>query len=214
MNRNRILIIIFCIFALLLYLLSSVRITAFDEKMYTSFFSANNIYSKLPDAGARAGNLIGYIRGSQELNRTFFNEKEALHMKDVKSLFTLSYAMLAISMLLCAAIMAYAFFKKDIKLISGCLLFGGISSVGAAILLFLLSLNFQAFFTLFHKTLFTNNLWLMDPLADKIIVLLPEAFFRLAAIRMLLTFGMLSLGMLIAGIIVRWMSKRMKHVCA
>ncbi|MBU2637445.1 MAG: TIGR01906 family membrane protein [Nanoarchaeota archaeon] len=210
--NRKMLIIIFCIFAVLMYLSSSVRITAFDSNMYKAFFTAKNIYADLPDADERAGNILDYLNGKEALNTTFFNEKEAAHMKDVRALFAFSLATLLISMLVLLAIAVFAFMKKDIDLLWKCALFGGISGVLFAVLLFLLSLNFSSFFASFHKVLFTNSLWLMNPLTDKIIALLPESFFRMAAKRIFLTFGVLSFGMMAAGIIIRWMGKRMKNV--
>ncbi len=209
MNLNKkALIIIFCIFAVLMYLSSSIRITAFDEKMYRAFFTAKNTYDDLPDADERAGNLINYLKGKEELNAAFFNEKEILHMKDVKSLFLLGFITLLISMAVLLSIAVFAFVKRDIDLLWKCTFFGGVSGISFAVLLFLLSLNFDVFFILFHKISFTNSLWLMNPETDKIIVLLPESFFMLAVKRIFLTFGVLSFGMMAAGIIIRWMGRK------
>lgn len=208
MRQNKILIALFCIFAVLMYLASSIRITAFDDKMYKGFFKAKNTYAELPDADERASNIINYLKGKEELDTSFFNEKEAAHMKDVRVLFAFSLAVLIISMFVLLSIAVFAFIKKDISLLWKCTLFGGISGLLFAVLLFLLSLNFSAFFGAFHRIFFTNSLWLMDPLKDRIIVLLPESFFRLAARRIFLTFGVLSFGMTAAGIIIRWMDSR------
>lgn len=207
MNKKA-LIIIFCIFAVLMYLSSSIRIAAFDNNMYRGLFTAKNIYADLPDANERAGNLISYLKGREELNTTFFNEKEITHMKDVRNLFAFSFATLLISMFILLAITVFAFVKKDIGLLWKCTFYGGLSGLAFALALFLLSLNFSSFFTYFHQLLFTNNLWLMDPLTDKIIILLPESFFMAAAKKIFLTFGILSFGMMAAGIIIRHMGKR------
>lgn len=207
-RSKKVLVIIFCIFAVLMYLSSSVRIAAFDGKMYKGFFTAKNIYRDLPDADERAGNLINYLKAKEGLNAAFFNEKEISHMRDVRALFAFSFATLLISMLVLLAIAAFAFIKKDIGLLWKCTFFGGISGIAFAVLLFLLSLNFSSFFMSFHKLFFANNLWLMDPLKDRIIVLLPESFFMLAARRIFLTFGVLSFGMMAAGLVIRWMGRK------
>lgn len=210
--RKAAIIASFSLFALLMYLLSAVRISAFDENMYRGFFKANNIYDELPDSDARIDNLLGYLKGGNELNSTFFNEKESLHMKDVKGLFSLSAVVLFISMAFCLAIIICIFIKKDIILLANCLLYGGAISLGFIIILALLATNFQWLFEKFHLLLFSNDLWLMDPAFDKIIVLLPESFFRLAARRIFLTTGMLSFGMLTAGLLVKYMEKKMHGV--
>lgn len=41
----------------------------------------------------------------------------------------------------------------------------------------IISINFDRFFTLFHKLIFHNNYWLFDPKADPVILILPEEFF-------------------------------------
>lgn len=41
----------------------------------------------------------------------------------------------------------------------------------------LIYINFNDFFTLFHKLIFHNNYWLFNPKTDPVILILPEAFF-------------------------------------
>ena len=59
-----------------MYLMSAVRITAFDGNVYAGFFRANEIYTKLPDASERAENLLNYLKGGREINASYFNEKK------------------------------------------------------------------------------------------------------------------------------------------
>ena len=47
--------------------------------------------------------------------------------------------------------------------------------------------NFDVFFTKFHETLFTNDLWLLDPNEDYIICLLPEKIFMTYGLRIAIT---------------------------
>lgn len=41
----------------------------------------------------------------------------------------------------------------------------------------LILINFDKFFTLFHKIIFHNDYWLFNPKTDPVILILPEAFF-------------------------------------
>ncbi len=207
-----VLISLFAVFALTMYLMSAVRITAFDGNMYAGFFRANEIYTKLPDASERAENLLNYLKGGREINASYFNEKEITHLQDVKGLFSLSSMLLFLSMVFCLGIIGYAFFKKDLPLIAYCLIAGGALTLVFIILISLLSLRFEWFFVKFHELLFSNSLWLMNPSTDKIIVLLPESFFKMAAKRIFLTAGALSFGMLTAGLIVKYMEKKLNGV--
>lgn len=45
----------------------------------------------------------------------------------------------------------------------------------------IVSVNFNFFFTVFHKIFFNNDKWLFDPITDPIIYVLPEEFFALCA---------------------------------
>jgi integral membrane protein (TIGR01906 family) len=207
-----VLISLFAVFALTMYLMSAVRITAFDGNMYAGFFRANDIYTKLPDASERAENLLNYLKGGREINSSYFNEREITHLQDVKGLFSLSSMLLFLSMVFCLGIIGYAFFKKDLALIAYCLIAGGALTLVFIIILSLLSLRFEWLFVKFHELLFTNDFWLMNPATDKIIILLPEPFFKMAAKRIFLTAGALSFGMLAAGLIVKYMEKKLNGV--
>lgn len=211
-TKKRVLIILFALFAVLMYLLSAVRVTSFDEGFYRSYFKSRDIYASLPNADARADNLLAYLKGDNELSTSFFNEKEITHMKDVKLLFSLSAALLLVSMLFCFVVIAYAFFKRDISFMASCLIAGGAASLSFLLVLTLLSINFQWVFEKFHLLLFSNSLWLMNPYTDKIVVLLPESFFKLAARRIFLTSAALSFGMLVAGLLVKYMEKKLYGV--
>ncbi|MDI6737475.1 MAG: DUF1461 domain-containing protein [Nanoarchaeota archaeon] len=211
-TKKRLVAALFALFALLMYFFSAVRVASFDEGFYRSFFKAKGIYSSLPDADARAGSLLAYLKGENELNPAFFNEKEITHMKDVKFLFSLSAILLLVSMLFCFAVIAYAFFRKDISFLASCLIAGGTASLAFVLVLALLSLNFQWLFEKFHFLLFSNSLWLMNPFTDKIIVLLPESFFRLIARKIFLISAVLSFGMLAAGLLVKYMEKKLYGV--
>ncbi|MFH1065897.1 MAG: TIGR01906 family membrane protein [Nanoarchaeota archaeon] len=213
LKKSRIVLItLFAIFAILLYLLSAVRITAFDGNMYAGFFRANNIYNELPDASERAENLLNYIKGGREINASYFNEREISHLEDVRGLFSLSSMLLFLSMVFCLAIMGYSFFKKDLPFMSACLIAGGAATLAVIIIISIMSLRFEWLFVKFHELLFSNNLWLMNPSTDKIIILLPESFFKMAAKRIFLTAGALSFGMLAAGLTVKYMEKKLNNV--
>ena len=57
----------------------------------------------------------------------------------------------------------------------------------ALVVLIFAAINFDAFFIRFHKLLFTNDLWLLDPNEDYIICLLPENIFMTYGLRIVIT---------------------------
>lgn len=100
--------------------------------------------------------------------KNFFNEKELLHMEDVKNIFKyIIYVSIIFSILI------FLLIKKDdlpyIFLYS-------LIPIGIFILIVLI-FSFDKSFTIFHKIFFRNELWLLDPEKDRLIVLLPIEFF-------------------------------------
>ncbi len=115
--------------------------------------------------------------------KNFFNEKEILHMKDVKNLFKYAfYAIIFFSIIIFILIK-----RKDLPYI---FLYSLIPIVILIILIYFLS--FDLSFTYFHKIFFRNDLWLLDPATDRLIVLLPMEFF-IRAFAKIIYFSILTL---------------------
>ena len=135
--------------------------------------------------------LLGYIRGSYDSLAVevtidgevvaMFNEKEVAHMVDVRNLYmtvsTVRYIALAILVLGFIYIAlkkegrAFVALKKAYTNL--------LSLLGAFIgvlVIFALS-DFTSFWNTFHQIFFTNDLWLLDPSSDRLIMMVPESFF-------------------------------------
>ncbi|HOM44130.1 MAG TPA: DUF1461 domain-containing protein, partial [Bacillota bacterium] len=55
-----------------------------------------------------------------------------------------------------------------------------VSAAGIApviVLIILMKIDFYKYFTVFHEIFFTNDLWLLDPAADRLINIFPQDFF-------------------------------------
>ncbi|MBC7195535.1 MAG: TIGR01906 family membrane protein [Caldisericia bacterium] len=108
--------------------------------------------------------------------KNFFNEKEIMHMEDVKKLFKYAiYAIIFFSIIIFILIK-----KRDLPYI---FLFSLIPILILIILIYFSS--FDLSFTYFHKIFFKNDLWLLDPTTDRLIVLLPIEFFIRAFTRII-----------------------------
>jgi integral membrane protein (TIGR01906 family) len=144
------------------------------------------------DKAARG--LISYWNsGDEEINVTvikdgqpftLFNAREVGHLVDVKALIHLGYKCLLGSFIYALLFAALAlFWWKDKRLLATGLVWGSgfsllvISIVGVASLI-----DFQWLFWQFHLLSFTNDLWLLDPRIDYLIMLFPEGFWFDAAI--------------------------------
>jgi len=109
-----------------------------------------------------------------------FNEREVVHLKDVKALVRLDYLALAITGLYVTTYAAIAFwyrrpvYRRDIA-VAG--VSGGIFSLGILAVIGIMALaDFDGFWTQFHLISFANDLWLLDPSRDYLIMMFPESF--------------------------------------
>jgi len=133
-------------------------------------------------------NLLNYMRGKDEsLNavavvrgeeREFFNQKEALHMADVRELITGGFFLRNLCIAFFIAACIYTGVKKDYAQALH-LSFLYLTSVltAAALLIIVISLDFDRSFTVFHKIFFNNDLWILDPATDLLINIVPFNFF-------------------------------------
>jgi integral membrane protein (TIGR01906 family) len=154
--------------------------------------------------------VIGYLSGMRrDLNlqgtrngvvQEIFSGQAKTHMADVLVLYQLART----AMLLCAALIALlvlgAVFTAPRPRRLNCLCKGVLAGLAAAALgfgalAFLVSRNFTAAFTRFHKLFFTNDLWLFDA-SDVLIQMLPTQFFIDVAVGIALVFGFLMLTLL------------------
>jgi len=145
-------------------ILLSFRIIVFNESIYEKEILKNNInYEK-----EEITNLISYLKSGEELN--FFNEKERMHLIDVKNLIdnTIYILYFLTAAFLIFIYRNYKYFSK-ISLIS--LLF-----ILFIILLLYLS-GFSSLFYKFHLLAFNNDLWILNPETDRLINIFPESFF-------------------------------------
>jgi integral membrane protein (TIGR01906 family) len=159
-------------------ILLNFSMLAFDDNYYKKQFEKNNIYEKIPQEQAdnQAENLINYLKQGKELKGNFFNEKEKQHLIDVRTIIKRLIGLLYLSLLAAAIIITIGFIQNK-KQLGIALIAGGLLTTLTLILLFLSMTNFEWVFIKFHEIAFTNNLWILDPATDKLIVMFPESFF-------------------------------------
>jgi len=145
----------------------------FNEEFYLKEHEKNNV--PLQDSTDMTKNLISYLQGHEELK--FFNDKEKLHLEDVKDLvfkgFIVYFSLIAIFMIT----LIFLYDKNFTKTLSKVLTWSSIIIIGFSVLSFALSRYFNYFFIKFHHVFFDNDLWLLNPTTDMLIILLPEQFF-------------------------------------
>lgn len=201
-NLNKLYLYLFSISLIYFLLFATFYLVCFFDKdgLYKLIIK-NETFKFLPfslsdfDLKNISRELMQYISGNAMFLETkvtidgvltdFYSLRSKIHMADVKNLISIFKHLSYASIIICI----FSLFKvknlddpiKTIKKVYK----------NTVLLVFLLlisliifaSLNFDLFFTKFHETLFTNDLWLLDPNEDYIICLLPEKIFMIYGLR-------------------------------
>lgn len=112
--------------------------------------------------------------------RELFNTREVQHMRDVKRLVWWVYAAAAVSgiYLLAAASWGMAVNGRGFFSVLAQRVIRGVALMGilaVAVGGFALA-GFDALFLKFHQVAFSNNLWLLDPRRDYLLIIFPQGF--------------------------------------
>lgn len=194
-------------------LLTAVDWASFSRPFYANSYRALNTAEHIAisqeDLDAATEQLLDYIQAKTpalDIEVTLiltgeaekvkmFNQREVDHMVDVRDLYLL--AMLVRNVLFfVAAVCVFALLlifrknrtKEDFKslkqgLLLALLVFLGILlAIGAYA-----ALDFNAFWTRFHLLFFSNDLWILNPLTDRLIMMVPSPFFSALVKKIILT---------------------------
>jgi integral membrane protein (TIGR01906 family) len=141
-----------------------------------------------------AQGLIGYWNSGDETFNitvtkdgqafTVFNDKEVQHLVDVKAIFRLVYKCLLGSFIYALIFLGLNLFLwRDRRQLAWGLIWGSGFSILVMLVLGLAAIiDFHWLFWQFHLLSFANDLWLLNPTRDYLIMLFPEGFWFDAAI--------------------------------
>lgn len=143
-----------------------------------------------------AAGLISYFNSDEEyISLTvikdgepfeLFNQREIIHLKDVKGLIWLDYWVLLGTLVYVLAYASVCLFWRKRRYWRR--LAWGVVGGGGITLAFMLALGlgilfgFSQLFWQFHVVFFTNEFWLLDPTKDYLKMLFPDSFFYDAAL--------------------------------
>ena len=167
---------------ILFILLYSIDFMAKDISYYNNF---HNEYKIEEESGlskewiVSAGNsLVEFIKnGDKEVLKNHFNEKEISHMEDVYKLFKLDRIVYISLFIITLAVFLYKLFKNDFLFFRYVRKYILLAYISVLSFLGICSLFFSESFIYFHKLFFNNDLWLLDYETDLMIRILPEEFF-------------------------------------
>lgn len=198
---------LFAAFALFIALfLTSVDLNSFNRNFYKSEYkklnTAQDIGMSYDDLTHTTEVLLDYIqgkRGDLAVNATIhgseravFNEKEILHMVDVKVLYLNAMAVknaMWIAFVLFMAIGVGLSKKEALRIGSEMFLKALVSMAVFVITLGIYALvDFESFWIQFHYVFFTNDLFFLDPNTDILIQMVPSQFFFDLVVRIAMTF--------------------------
>jgi len=113
--------------------------------------------------------------------RSIYSEKEISHMKDVKFLIKGVYTLATISLTIMVMTIIWGIALKTNRFLSTIINLLASSAkyilITALILSVLCLLAFQQLFLIFHQISFANDLWILDPSKDYLIIMFPQNFF-------------------------------------
>lgn len=191
---KKILSVLLVIAISLFSILTATEIVSFNLGLYSKSFVEHNIEEvsgkSMEELDQIAEDLTLYLddKVSEEILQPNFNEREILHMVDVKELFRLGKIIRNISLVIIIGLGSYFFVKRERKV--GKFVFWGLFANYFLLILLgmMIYLDFSKYFTLFHHIFFSNDLWLLNPKTDLLIQILPEQFFMSMATRIVLYF--------------------------
>lgn len=158
----------------LIIILGCFILLTFNKEFYYEEISSNRL--GIEDAREKTAKIVDYLKTGKAVENNLLSADETKHMEDVRGLMKKAMITLGISLAL-AIILAVFILIKQKKGILDSLYYGGLATAIITIVsLLILTVAFEQAFTIFHKMLFSNNLWML-PADSTLIRLFPQEFF-------------------------------------
>ncbi len=205
---------VLCVIASLCIIVASVILSVEKNITDDSFFINEYIKCRvdidlgmdMEDIKAVSKEMMKYLYGERDdlvvyttlrgTYREFFNDREKAHMIDVKAMLTNAILVRTVCLIVALCCIAGAVFLKR-KKAPGYLarsylwVCAATAAFFGSICLFIALYGFTDFWTRFHGVFFANDLWLLNPATDMMILLLPEQFFFDLVFKSLSVFGII-----------------------
>ncbi len=201
-------------------------IACFNEAFYVYEFNKNEVAETIgisdTDLQKATDVLLGYIRGSYDSLDVevtiddevvaMFNEKEIAHMVDVRDLYTIVSTIRYVALVILVIGLIYIALKKDstvfVELKKSYINVLSLLVAFIAVLVIYALADFTSFWNTFHQLFFTNDLWLLNPSSDRLIMMVPESFFFDLVIMIIILFV---LSLLVGYLLLKGAIRRTSH---
>ena len=200
----------------------SFEIITFSDWIYTYNWSRNNISNNtglsITELNHSSNSIKDYFKNDLEKleiiitqnnnNYHLFKDREIDHMVDVKSIIQSTLLFEKVGGILLIIFLIMLFYNQKLKtieenirkiILKSFLLWGAFLSI----IIFGMMVNFNYTFILFHKLLFRNDLWILNPRTDFLLMMFPQRFFLEIAIGILLLLFLINILILILGKIIQ-----------
>jgi len=176
---------------------TTVHIYSHSTDLYRAGFDKYHISQRTGISNIQLGDvakqMVDYFSGmstTPQLTVTkhgapspLYNEKELIHLGDVRNIVQLFTILQVASILLFIGLAVYLYFRSGLRRVLTGIQIGSIVTAAlTGILIVWALIDFNGLFLLFHYISFTNDLWILDPSKDYLIMMFPEGFFNDAAI--------------------------------
>lgn len=180
-------------------ILSNLLFLTFNYNNYIYLLEKNNIYINFQkqQVNQKVNDLIDYFRGKNNLEDNFFSTQAKIHLKDVKSLINIAFAITIISVVYLICVEIFLSKMRKISLLMKSVQDAALITPLIAFLFAIFSLsNFDFVFVKFHELLFRNNYWLFDS-SDNIVKLFTDKFFTSFATQLFTNITITSLALIL-----------------
>jgi integral membrane protein (TIGR01906 family) len=190
--------------------MTAVDAVTFNQEFYRrQYRSLNNhveLEITLQELERVTWELLDYMRGVRPemetitavvdgVRQPMFNQREIDHMVDVRDLIAWGHRtrLFAAVLLVLCLLLLFAFTgRNSLPILSRTYLWCCVALIGAGVLLYILmQMDFTWVWDQFHYLFFDNDLWLLNPETDRMILMVPEPFFYAAVTRVLVLFGLM-----------------------
>ena len=203
---NRIVIGVMAFLMFMISVLGAVSTSIFELNFYTKTQEKYNVAEKMNISQEEVTEAttvallytkgtvkdLDYIVQSKEESFDLYSSQDKEHMIDVKNLYKGMYYVLVGSIIgLFVTIAILIFKRKEINVFGLTLIVNKVSMytlIFVAMLALFAFVNFDQFWTMFHKVFFSNDLWLMNPNTDALVNLFPEGLFSDLVFRIIYKF--------------------------
>ena len=191
---GRVLAALFVIAVPLFLITNSVTWAVNDLRLYEHGFDKYDISraTGIDDDGlmSAARQIRGYFNSTDEPieiraeifgeERELFNQREVLHMRDVKHLIWGVYGVGAAAAVYLLGFVGIGFFihrRSFVPALSRHVLWGSCLTLAVVVLVGLAALvGFDSLFLAFHRLSFSNDFWMLDPTRDYLVRMFPQGF--------------------------------------